>query len=294
MGQAEGTLRLLKIDLERRGYAPSTTKQYLRIVKLFLESLDDPETLVEEDFRRWFHLGSTPSLKRWRWLALKQLARLLIEEGALAGDPFRGIPMPKEAVRPQPTLSDTDFAALVATCGNDFAGKRDRAILLVLDATGCRRAELADLKVADINLDTATVLIRRGKGGMGRNAFLHDDALRAVASWQRVRARSAQSTALWTTSEGRKLTSDGIRQMIERRSQRAGVAASSHQFRRRYAVTWLLNGGSEVGLMSTAGWTTPAMPARYVAAATSVIAQAEHVRVFENRKRKKRRDFDPD
>ena len=41
-----------------------------------------------------------------------------------------------------------------------------------------------------------------------------------------------------------------------------------------------LNGGSEVGLRSAAGWNSGAMVARYAAMAATELAQTEHQRIF--------------
>jgi integrase len=60
------------------------------------------------------------------------------------------------------------------------------------------------------------------------------------------------------------------------------VHVTSHQFRRRLAAKWLINGGSEVGLRAAAGWTSGAMAARYAAMAAEQIAKVEHARIFDH------------
>jgi integrase len=87
---------------------------------------------------------------------------------------------------------------------------------------------------------------------------------------------------LWRSQRGNALNGDGIRQVLERRSRRAGIHVTSHQFRRRLAAKWLINGGSEVGLRSAAGWTSGAMVARYAALAAQQIAKVEHARIFDS------------
>ena len=53
-----------------------------------------------------------------------------------------------------------------------------------------------------------------------------------------------------------------------------------HAFRRAFAVRWLSNGGSELGLMRTAGWSSREMIAVYTAANADQLAQDEMRRLF--------------
>ena len=55
----------------------------------------------------------------------------------------------------------------------------------------------------------------------------------------------------------------------------------SHQvFRRMYASRWMAAGGSETGLMTTAGWTSTAMIAHYTRDAKEANAMSEAERLF--------------
>jgi integrase/recombinase XerC len=42
-----------------------------------------------------------------------------------------------------------DIRKLLETCGKDFAGRRDEAVIRVLFDTGCRRGELVNLRLED-------------------------------------------------------------------------------------------------------------------------------------------------
>ncbi|MBT5318736.1 MAG: tyrosine-type recombinase/integrase, partial [Chloroflexi bacterium] len=139
--------------------------------------------------------------------------------------------------------------------------------------------EIAALRVSDLDLDIGTALIRNGKGGRSRTAFLDTRSRRALTNWI-LHADISGHDPLWRGQRGNALNGDGIRQVLERRSRQAGIHVTAHQFRRRLAAKWLLNGGSEVGLRSAAGWATGAMAARYAAMAAEEIAMVEHRRIF--------------
>jgi site-specific recombinase XerD len=74
----------------------------------------------------------------------------------------RTIGTAQRAVRPTVT---EDIRAMVATCGEDPAGIRDRALLLIGFAAALRRSELAGLNVDDIEQtrDGLVVTLRRSK-----------------------------------------------------------------------------------------------------------------------------------
>jgi integrase len=57
--------------------------------------------------------------------------------------------------QPVPVLSHEELQRTVATCaGRDFEARRDRAIILLLVDSGARRAELAGLRLVDVDFDT--------------------------------------------------------------------------------------------------------------------------------------------
>ena len=276
-------VRLLRLELECRHYAASTVREYTRLAGLFFdEHPDGAAALTRENVAKWISEGATQSRKRWRWLSLRALGKTLIQDGVIDTDPTARIRMPQEIVVPQPIASDDDLDALLATCsGSTTASVRDRALLLTMASTGARRAEIAALRVSDLDLDIGTALIRNGKGGRSRTAFLDTESRRALTKWV-LHAEISGHDPLWRGQRGNALNGDGIRQVLERRSRRAGIHVTSHQFRRRLAAKWLINGGSEVGLRSAAGWTSGAMVARYAALAAQQIAQIEHTRIFDN------------
>ena len=279
----EDLVREFTLDLRLKGYADRTVREYARLVRTCFADGLEPSEITRHDVVRLLDAADTDSKKRWRWMALRSFCRFLVDEDLLDRDPTQKISMPKEKRRPQPILSDDDLEAMLATCSSKrFEDLRDRALLLTLASTGCRRVELAAILVSDLNIEVGSVMIRSAKGGMPRMSYLDTDTRRALLRYLRG-ARTDE--ALWTSSSGEPLSADAVSQVIKRRAARAGVKVTPHMFRRRLAAAWLMNGGSQVGLMAAAGWKNPAMPAMYAASAAEEIARTEHERMSGKRLR---------
>ena len=60
----------------------------------------------------------------------------------------------------------------------------------------------------------------------------------------------------------------------------SGGALRCHALRRLFAVRWLERGGSEVGLMRVAGWSSLTMVKKYTAASADRLASEEMRRLI--------------
>lgn len=114
--------------------------------------------------------------------AMKSLYNYFVGSGLLRDNPFASklLPIPpKDTPQARPTeyLEAEEVRAMVAACGQDVRGVRDRAILGLLFGVGLRRAEVLGLRLMDLAF-TATgrpFLRLQVKGGT--------QAERAVPEW---------------------------------------------------------------------------------------------------------------
>jgi integrase/recombinase XerD len=130
-------------------------------------------------------------------------------------------------------------------CPHDtFIGERDAAILLCLLDTGARANEFLSVNLDDINQARGDILIRQGKGHKPRTVYIGKQSKRALRRY--LNQRKDDSHALWVTRPrcgSERLSYDGLRGVLTRRAEEAGVEAPScHDFRRAFALSMLRNG----------------------------------------------------
>ncbi len=130
--------------------------------------------------------------------------------------------------------------------------RRDRAILEMLYATGCRVSELATVKLADVNLTERTAKCH-GKGDKQRIVPLGEPACRVIAAYlekdrpQLVERAKGEPAELFLSSRGGPLRRERIWELVKKCAAIAGVNAdmSPHSLRHSFA-THLLAGGADL------------------------------------------------
>ena len=111
---------------------------------------------------------------------------------------------------------------------------------------GVRRAQLCALDIQDIDLRSGRVMVRHGKGDRFSSAFMGSKTKRAARSYLRHRSNALLSGPLWCAIGGVRLRFSALRDILQRRSKRAGVSAPSpHGFRRTFALA-SLRGGADI------------------------------------------------
>jgi len=129
---------------------------------------------------------------------------------------------------------------------------RDRALLEMLYATGCRASELSNLRIRDLRLKERYCKCQ-GKGNKQRMTPLGDAAIEAVEAYlQRLRprleaARPQEVDWLFLSRGGRRLRREAIWELVKKYALIAGVpvSISPHTLRHSFA-THLLAGGADL------------------------------------------------
>jgi integrase/recombinase XerD len=183
--------------------------------------------------------------------AIRALHRLLVAERLASTDPTEEIDNPRTGRWLPEPLPPADCAALLAAPDpRSAAGRRDRAMLELLYATGLRVSELVSLELNDLDLE-GRVLKARGKGSKERLVPVGApaaEAVRAYLAGARDRLlRGRRSKDLFVTSRGGRLTRQGFAKLLDRHARAAGIRrrVSPHALRHSFA-THLLEGGADL------------------------------------------------
>lgn len=185
--------------------------------------------------------------------SLKVYFRYLQLEGEIADNQAELLGSPKLWQRVPGVLSPTDVEKLLSAPRKaDGYWRRDRAMLELLYATGCRASELANLRVRDVHFAERHCLCR-GKGDKQRMVPLGLRAIDAVKIFleeERPRLAARRSPApewLLLSPRGQRLRRERIWELVKRYAARVGAAPeiSTHSLRHSFA-THLLAGGADL------------------------------------------------
>ena len=182
----------------------------------------------------------------------RRFFRYLLTHGRISADPTLKIAMPAKPSRLPKVMSERQVEALLVAPPDDTPlGRRDRAMLETLYATGLRVSELVGLKLHEINLDMGVVRVF-GKGGKERLVPLGETAIDEIRDYLAgTRAELLglqQSDDLFVTARGAGMTRQAFWQLIKRYAIVAGIdpaRLSPHVLRHAFA-THLLNHGADL------------------------------------------------
>lgn len=183
--------------------------------------------------------------------------------------PMAKLEMPSAERRDPEIVADDDLAALFKQCeaGKRFEDRRDLAIVRIFNEPGTPRcAEMAGIMLENVDLKRSKLTFC-GKGNLWRTIYLGIKSGDALDRYLRMRRRHplAGLPNLWLGQHGKPLTDWGIRQMLERRCDQAGVKKiRPHDIRHKTFHHWREEGGSEEDAESLFGWSEGSrMPRHY-------------------------------
>ena len=176
--------KMMLEELERRNYSKGTIRYYLRFVERFAEHFGkSPDKLGPEHLRSYqayllkernLSPGSVEHhIAALRFFFVRTLHRHQFRE-------FLPYPRPR---RKLPKILSREEVARLIEAGSDLF---QRTLLMVLYGTGMRRAEVARLKIADIDSRRMILHVVDGKGHKDRDLPLSPvllEALRAYWRW---------------------------------------------------------------------------------------------------------------
>jgi integrase/recombinase XerD len=255
----EGFLRYLRSECHLSGNTVAAYGRDLKRLFAWLGSRRLAQLTVSElaGYPGWLAEQQLASKTVARHVAsLKMFFRYLQLEGAIVDNQAELLGSPKLWQRVPTVLSAEQVARLIAAPRrSDPHWRRDRALLELLYATGCRVSEISHLRVRDVHLAERYARCR-GKGDKQRVVPLGERAVAAVEQYltdERGPLAARRTPApewLLLSARGGRLSRERIWELIKRYALRSGAPAeiSPHALRHSFA-THLLAGGADLRLV---------------------------------------------
>ncbi|MBI3860601.1 MAG: site-specific tyrosine recombinase XerD [Planctomycetia bacterium] len=184
-------------------------------------------------------------------VAIKMFFRYLLLEGVIRESVVDLVSSPKLWQHLPHVLSPEMVNRLLAAPQScDRYMLRDRALLALLYATGCRASEVVNLRLRDVHLDESYCRCI-GKGNKERLVSLNPIACRAIAAYleheRPLLAGQSESDGLLVSKSGRGLSRIMVWSLVKKYARRIGASdkVSPHTLRHSFA-THMLAGGAEI------------------------------------------------
>ena len=239
--------KIMLEELQRRNYAQTTVKAYVRIVQDFANYFhQSPDQLGRQHLRQYQaylfqERKLDPGTVRQHVAALRFFYLKTLKRRYLLED----LPRPKQPRKLPEILSPEEVARLIDSASNLF----HRTMLMTLYSTGVRRSELCRLLVTDIDSQRMIVHIRQGKGGHDRDLPLSEkllETLRIYWRWMKPKRYLFPGTVKNSRADV-PVTSKVPWQACRQAAKRAGITKriGPHTLRHCFA-THLLEAGADL------------------------------------------------
>lgn len=152
--------------------------------------------------------------------------------------PNKGMKLPAEVLTPD------EVYRLIDACGRGPAGRRNRALIMIMWRAGLRIGEALALYPKDVDLENGRITILHGKGDKRRVVALDPAAGAVLEIWARERqelsltGRHLYFCVISSPCRGQQLGDAYVRELCKRLAVKAGIEkrVHPHGFRHSYAA----------------------------------------------------------
>lgn len=220
-----------------QGRSEKTLKQYDYVIRKFMAAVKVPTRRVTvyhvrnylaAEKARGLQDSTIESIRQplsayFKWLQLETL---------IERNPMANVGAIKCAKKKRKCFSDIELELITRNC----KCTRDRAIILFLDATGCRISEMVELNREQVDLDNMKCVVH-GKGNKERVVYF--DAVTGLVLRDYLTSRTDCNDALFVSEKRphNRFLDNGVRTMMKKIAKASGVDhIHPHKFRRTLAT----------------------------------------------------------
>jgi len=240
--------KMMLEELRRRNYSEATTRCYIRTVEDFSRRFKRPPDRLglrhirEYQAELFQKRKLSPRTIAARLAALRFFyIRTLQKSWSIAETPY-----PKRTHRLPTILSQEEVSLLINAASTPY----HRTLLMTLYATGVRCAELAHLKISDIDSQRMVIHVQGGKGRRDRDVMLSLKLLEELRGhWRRL----PRKPRVWLFPGNRNHSGDQpidpktVWHACQKAAQRAGIQKKVHPHTLRHCfATHLLEAGADL------------------------------------------------
>lgn len=203
--------------------------------------------------------GKSAATVNRKLASLRALYTYLKKEGIVSRDPTEGIKSPRVGRKEIEYLTIEEVNSLLMLPDDSVKGKRDKAILELLYATGIRVNELVATDVEDINLRIGFYTCN-GDAGKARIIPIGKPARKAVEDYifnsrDILLRENEDEKALFVNYYGGRMTRQGLWKLLKAYGDKAGLGdkLTPHTLRNSFAVHMLQNGADLKSLQELMG-----------------------------------------
>ena len=240
--------KMMLEELQRRNYAVTTIRHYIRTVEDFARRFNCPPDRLGPRHIREFQAELFQNRKLSPNSVVRHLAALrffyiktLKKSWSIAETPY-----PKWVFHLPTILSQEEVAQLIDAARTPY----HRTLLMTLYATGTRRAELTHLKASDIDSQRMVIHIQRGKGRKDRDIMLSPKLLEELRAHVR---RLPRRPITWLFpgnyqhSGDQPIDTKTVWHACKEAAKRAGIRKHVHPHTLRHSfATHLLEAGADL------------------------------------------------
>lgn len=263
------------------GKSPCTIQNYRGDLQGFAKWLATEKKQVNglhyADLRSWANslefVGYSSSSRGRKIAAIKSFFHYLAKMEVIGRNPADGLELPKQEKKQPKVISLNDAKNLLAKIQKDkksLSWFRDYAIIATFLYTGIRREELANIKLADVDLQKKQILVN-GKGAKQRFVFINP-TLAAILSEYLSVYRGLQKTAknspyLFVSAKNGCLSVRTVNNIVNKAFEQAKIkekGVSAHILRKRFATSVFQGTGDIATTSKMLGHSSPTVTMRYI------------------------------